>query len=141
MAGAPIVQKDSLPDFHQTVSITASQSGGKFSVDQILFYAEREMVLESAFITYRQNGTTSDQSSILLKTGTGTAVASGTTISSALVLDKGSAADRVGEISILGTQNLIPEGNWIGVDFTDTDSSTNDISNATFHLRFRTRIG
>lgn len=141
MAGAPIIAADALPDFHQTVSITASQSGGKFSVDQILFYAEREMVLESAFITYRQNGTTSDQVTVVLKTGTGTSVSGGSAVSSSAVLDKGSVADLVTEISVLTTANIIPAGNWIGVDFTDSDGSSNDISNATFHLRYRTRIG
>ena len=132
MAGEQTLPIQECPDtISETVSVVLAQTGGDFVDNQYIFYAERDVVLDAAFCIF---GTNDGDATLKLTTGSSGAVASGTDMTSALDID-GTAGTPVA-ITITTTANIIPAGNWIGVEITNTSTA----EEVMVQLRLRSRV-
>tara|TARA_R100000458_G_scaffold37793_1_gene35251 strand:+ start:3626 stop:4060 length:435 start_codon:yes stop_codon:yes gene_type:complete len=98
-----------------------------------LFYCERDTIVDAAHFLCN---TTDASGDITLNTASSGVAAAGTAISSALTP---TAAGVVGTFTITETANLIPAGNWIGVEH-DGDADSADLTGVMIQLRIRTRV-
>ena len=134
MAGEAPLPVQECPDLvcHYISVICQGDGSGNVSNDQLLFYCERDTIVEAAWIRAEEGD--ADASYQLKASNTGTAAGSGTAISDALVALV-SATTKTWTIT--ETANLVPAGYSICLDVA-TAASTAFRCNVT--LRVRTRI-
>ena len=128
MAGSTPIETTELPDFHQILPITLN---GVVDSDVHLFYAERDTVLESAWVVC---GTNDADATFTLKKASSGNITSGTAVSAARSIS--ATAGTPLQFSIVATENLIPAGSWVGIDITGTSTA----ADCSVTLRVRTRI-
>lgn len=128
MAGSTIIDSTQLPDFHQIIPITLN---GLVDTDVHLLYAERDLVLESAWIVC---GTADADATLTLKKGSSGAIASGTAVSSARAIS--STAGTPLEFTLVAAENIIPAGSWLGIDIIGTSTA----ADCSVTLRVRTHV-
>lgn len=128
MAGSTPIESTELPDFHQIIPITLN---GVVDSDVHLLYAERDLVLESAWIVC---GVNDSDATLTLKKNSSGAIAAGTAVSSARTIN--SLAGTPLQFSLVATENIIPAGSWLGIDITGTSTA----ADCSVTLRVRTRI-
>ena len=131
MAGSTIIDSTQLSDFHQILAFTLN---GTLDIDTHLFYAERDTVIESAFVVYA-TGDTNNDATFALRKGSSGDIVNGTLISNAILLPVGSVGTPVA-YSLVAGENIIPAGSWVGVDVNGTSTA----SHLSITLRVRTRI-
>tara|TARA_R110002051_G_scaffold321720_2_gene410185 strand:+ start:44 stop:472 length:429 start_codon:yes stop_codon:yes gene_type:complete len=142
MAGrAPLVIDSSginhsVPDHFQDIVIQLNpQSGALADVDDsVLYYAERDTVVDAAFIT--ASAADGDQTLQLkrLDADTTDPDSAGTAFSNAQVV---AAAYTPYTLTITETENFIPAGSMVAVN-VETDGTAGQV---TIQLRIRTRVG
>ncbi len=98
-----------------------------------LFYCERDTIIDAAHFICAVTDTSGD---VTLVTGATGLPGAGSAVSS--VLTPGTAGTPQA-FTITETANLIPAGNWIGLEI-DNDADTADVVGAMVQLRLRTRI-
>jgi len=118
MAGTTILETSELPDFHQTIVIQLNDSADP--VDQVIFYAERDTVVETVYATCA-----TATSTYKLKVGS-------TDLTTSKALSASFAA-----ATVIETANIIPAGSSLTVDF----NAPSNIDRFIIQLRIRTRIG
>ena len=134
MAGETVLPVQECPDLvtHYVSCIPQGDGSGNMSNDQILFYCERDTIVDAGFIRAEEGD--ADASYQLKASASGTAAGSGTAISDALVALV-SATTKTWTIT--ETANLVPAGSSICLDVA-TAASTAFRCNVT--LRVRTRV-
>ena len=138
MAGESALPITECPDLiAHTVAITVPDSvwddGAAVAEGAYLFYCERDTIVDAAHFICSVTDVSGD---ITLNTGATGVASAGTAISSALTP---AVAGTPQAFTITETANLIPAGNWIGVEH-DGDADSADIVSAIVQLRLRTRI-
>lgn len=96
-----------------------------------LFYAERDTIVDAAHFIC--NVTDSD-GDITLNTGSSGVASEGTAISDTITP---AAAGVAKAFTLTETANLIPAGNWIGIEH-DGDADSEDLAGCMVQLRIRT---
>ena len=131
MPGETPIPVETFPDVLQYISVNLGQDGsGNAAADQPIFHCERNPVVDAAFI---RCSTADADATITLKHFTTGAVGSGTAFSSAAALS--ATAGTVIPVTITNTANVIPAGDAIGVDFTNTSTA----AGVNVTLRIRTK--
>ena len=131
MAGEVVLPIQEVPDSFQTVAMQLSGTGGDFVDNQYLFYAERDTIIDAAHAIWATND--ADATLMLTTAATGT-VADGTNLTSALAMS--GTAGTPAAFTITETANLIPAGNWVGIEITGTSTA----EEVMVQVRFRTRV-
>jgi hypothetical protein len=138
MAGETVLPIQECPDLvAHTIVIPIPDSvwddGAASAEGAFLFYAERDTVVDAAHFICNVTDASGD---VTLNTAATGVASAGTAISS--VLTPGTAGTPQA-FTLTETANLIPAGNWIGVEH-DGDADTADITGAMVQLRLRTII-
>ena len=120
------------PDDFRFITLPLNTVGD--GADQAVFYADRNLVIDSVHV----GTSTADTSATLVlkyaSSPVAATIAAGTAITSSMDI---SATGTVGGNSVvLSTANEIPSGNWIGCDFT----SATDTFKGVVQIRFRSRV-
>jgi hypothetical protein len=131
MAGETSLPIQETPDHWQTIVVSCSGTGGDFVDDQYLFYAERDTVVDAAHAIW---GTADADATLKLTTAASGTVADGTDMTSALAMS--GSAGTPAAFTITETANLVPAGNWVGIEITGTSTA----EEVTVQLRIRTTI-
>ena len=120
------------PDDFQLIILPLNTAGD--GADQALFYADRNIVIDSVHVGTSVADTSA---AVVLKYASSpvpATIASGTAITSSMDI---SATGTVGGNSVvLNTSNQVPAGNWVGCDFT----SATDTFKGVVQIRFRSAI-
>ena len=116
-----------------TVPDTVWDDGAVAAEGAFLFYCERDTVVDAAHFMCSVTDATGD---ITLNTGSTGVASAGSAISSVLTP---AVAGTPQAFTMTETANLVPAGNWIGVEH-DGDADSADIVSAVIQLRLRTRI-
>ena len=134
MAGENALPITECPDLvcHYVSVICQGDGSGNVSNDQLLFYCERDTIVEAGWIRAEEGD--ADASYQLKASASGTAAGSGTAISDALVA---LVTATTKEWTMTTTANIVPAGSHICLDIA-TAASTAFRTNIT--LRLRTRI-
>jgi hypothetical protein len=134
MAGESVLPVQECPDLvtHYVSCIPQGDGSGNMSNDQVVFYCERDTVLDAAFIRAEEGD--ADASYQLKACASATAAGSGTAMTDALVALV-SATTKTWTIT--ETANICPAGSSICLDVA-TAASTAFRCNVT--LRVRTRV-
>jgi len=98
-----------------------------------LFHCERDTIVDAAHFLCNVTDASGD---LTLNTGSSGVAAAGSAISSVLTPP---AAGVVGTFTLTETANLIPAGNWIGIEH-DGDADSADLAGCMVQLRLRTRV-
>ena len=134
MAGEAPLPIQECPDLvcHYVSVLAQGDGSGNVSNDQLLFYCERDTIVEAAWIRAEEGD--ADASYQLKASASGTAAGSGTAISDALVALVSATTK---EWTMTTTANIVPAGSLVCLDIA-TAASTAFRTNIT--LRIRTRI-
>tara|TARA_Y100001938_G_scaffold67605_2_gene93788 strand:- start:1105 stop:1506 length:402 start_codon:yes stop_codon:yes gene_type:complete len=132
MAGEVVLPIQECPDMIcHTVTVCLSATGGDVVDDHYVFYCERDTIVDAATVMFVTND--ADATLKLTTAATGT-IASGTDMTSALAIS-GTAGTPV-HFTMTETANLVPAGNWIGLEITNTSTA----EQVTVQMRVRTRV-
>lgn len=96
-----------------------------------LFYAERDTIVDAAHFICNVTDASGD---VTLNTGSTGVASAGTAISDTITPN---AAGVVKAFTLTETANLIPAGNWIGIEH-DGDADSADLAGCMVQLRIRT---
>ena len=119
MAGSQIVPAENFPSNYEVVHVNLTNNeSGDFADNQFVYYAHKEMVLDAAIVVF---GTTDDDATLKLTTAASGTVAAGTDLTTATAIT-GTAGTPV-SFAVDATANVIPAGNWIGVEITNTSTA------------------
>jgi len=138
MAGETPLPIQECPDLYaHTVVIPIPDSvwddGAAAAEGAFLFYAERDTIVDAAHFICNVTDASGD---ITLNTASSGVASAGAAISSTLTPG---TAGTPQAFTITETANLIPAGNWIGVEH-DGDADAADITGAMVQLRLRTCV-
>ena len=138
MAGENVLPIQECPDMIcHTIVVPVPDSvwdnGAAAAEGAYLFYCERDTIVDAAHFLCNVTDASGD---ITLNTGSTGVASAGSAISSVLTP---TAAGVVGTFTMTETANLIPAGNWIGVEH-DGDADSEDMTGVMIQLRLRTRI-
>lgn len=134
MAGETVLPVQEYPDICGTLVVVPFHDGsGNFANNQVIFYAERDTVLDGA--TVRMNQGDDDATFTLTVCADGTAPGSGTACSNALT-HATSLNNKVSTWTITETENLIPAGSALCVNVTGTSTAIG----AAITLRLRSTV-
>ena len=138
MAGETPLPIQECPDLYaHTVVIPIPDSvwddGAAAAEGAFLFYAERDTIVDAAHFICNVTDASGD---ITLNTAATGVASAGSAISSTLTPG---TAGTPQAFTITETANLIPAGNWIGVEH-DGDADAADITGAMVQLRLRTCV-
>ena len=132
MAGEVALPITECPDtIAHTICVPLGSTGGVTVDNQYIFYAERDTIVDDARLIC---GVADADATMKLTTAATGTVADGTDLTSALAMS-GTAGTPV-QFTLTTTANLIPAGNWIGVEITGTSTA----SECMVQLRLRSRI-
>ena len=131
MAGETVLPIQESPDVQQLLVIQLTSTGGDVVDDQYLFYAEKDTVIDAAWCVY---ATADADATLKLTTAATGTVAAGTDLTSATAIS-GTAGTPV-QFTITETANLIPSGNWVGLEITNVSTA----EQVMIQLRIRQKI-
>lgn len=138
MAGEVVLPIQECPDLiAHTISIPIADAvfddGAAAAEGVYLFYCERDTIVDGAHFLCNVTDASGD---VTLNTGSSGLASAGSAITSALTPG---AAGVVATFTMTETANLIPAGNWIGLEH-DGDGDSADLAGCLVQIRLRTRV-